>query len=67
MPSGGNFSQIAKMTEEEAAATDDVGAAEKRLKKLKYARFAVVGTKLSVLALLVAILLGQESITSKWT
>ena len=63
MPSSGDFGEAA---EEERAADGasrnlDNRVAEKRLKRLKYARCAVVGTKLSVLAVLVAILLGQAS------
>ena len=66
MPSSGDFGKITKAAEEEPATNGtsvdlDVGVAEKRLKRLNYARCAVVGTKLSVLTILVAILLGQAS------
>ena len=70
MPSGSDFRQITKDTGVEAAADGaggdlDICVAEKRPKRLKYVRYAVVGTKFSALAVLVAILLGQASHTKE--
>ena len=68
MPSGSDFDRIPKAMGVEAAADDSIGdldvhVSEKRQKRLKYARSAVMGTKYSVLAILVAILIGQASHT----